>query len=80
MSLKSVVFVSLGNLSLGYLPFRSLSQYNTVQYSTKQYNSLFAQKTQKTRQDISGGGVGVPGTLYNLDLYLHKLNSILAHL
>ena len=59
LSLTSLSFlVSLRNPSLDTI----------VQYSTKQYNSLFAQKHQKPDRTHTGGGLGVPGVGYNLDL------------
>ena len=56
---------------LEFVTYKSLdvlSQYTIVQYSTKQYNSLFAQKHQKPNRTHMGGGLGVPGVGYNLDL------------
>ena len=60
--------------------FGSLSQYTIVQYSTKQYNSLFTQKTPKTRQDTYGRGCGGSRNIIEFgSLVLHKINSVLTH-
>ena len=54
--------------------------HNTIQYSTKQYNSLFAQKTPKTRQDTYGRGCGGSRNIIEFgSLVLHKINSVLTH-
>ena len=67
MSLKSIVFVSLGNLSLEYFRiFHNAIQYNIIQDST----ILCSHKnTKDTNRTHTGGGVGVPVISYNLDLF-----------